>query len=302
LPATLDDAVHLAWQLEDRGQVIAASSAQLRVDSAFPLTLTGPPVRNAETETNMHASYAFTSETSTGSLLFVIHRGDGSTFSRFLEVSPDRADTTANFLSEESVSSTWWSVTPFVKLASGGWTVGMGSSASVSNIVPFDTVARYYSASGDQIGVGPLLPVVGRATRYWIVWSINPGAFGLKDVTLRGALPPGVRATGQFASTQSGTFTGHDGLVAWSAPMVPPSTGEPVTFAFEAEITPTTQTPTIVVQGGQGAAYPLIATSTLEALDGKTGAAVHATSAGDFSTWTHDLTALAHLSSQTEQR
>jgi len=50
----------------------------------------------------------------------------------------------------------------------------------------------YYSAQGDQLGVGPLPPVVDVPTHYWIFWEANNSGNNLKNLTITADLPVNV--------------------------------------------------------------------------------------------------------------
>jgi|GEM_PF-1872218 len=49
----------------------------------------------------------------------------------------------------------------------------------------------YYSSQGDQLGVGPLPPIVDKQTNYWIFWEIS-SAKGVRDIKITGQLPDNV--------------------------------------------------------------------------------------------------------------
>jgi hypothetical protein len=55
----------------------------------------------------------------------------------------------------------------------------------------------YYSAQGDQLGIGPLPPVVDVPTHYWIFWEINNSGNELKNLTVSADLPANVGWTNQ---------------------------------------------------------------------------------------------------------
>lgn len=57
------------------------------------------------------------------------------------------------------------------------------------------SLARYYTSEGDQLGRGPLPPVVGETTKYWIFWSIENSLNDLADVSVSAVLPPNVSWT-----------------------------------------------------------------------------------------------------------
>lgn len=52
--------------------------------------------------------------------------------------------------------------------------------------------AYYYSAQGDQLGLGPIPPMVDMATNYWIFWEVNNLGNALDNFTIAGDLPEDV--------------------------------------------------------------------------------------------------------------
>lgn len=50
----------------------------------------------------------------------------------------------------------------------------------------------YYSQQGDQLGVGPLPPIVDMQTNYWIFWEMDNFGNDLKDATFIAQLPENV--------------------------------------------------------------------------------------------------------------
>jgi hypothetical protein len=57
--------------------------------------------------------------------------------------------------------------------------------------------ALYYSAQGDQLGVGPLPPVVDVPTNYWVFWNIDNSGNELANLTVTADLPGNVGWTNQ---------------------------------------------------------------------------------------------------------
>ncbi|MFA5247818.1 MAG: hypothetical protein WC415_01040 [Patescibacteria group bacterium] len=55
----------------------------------------------------------------------------------------------------------------------------------------------YYSAQGDQLGIGPLPPAADVPTRYWIFWEVNNLGNELKDLVISADLPVNVGWTNQ---------------------------------------------------------------------------------------------------------
>jgi len=57
-------------------------------------------------------------------------------------------------------------------------------------------VVYYTSPQGDQLGIGPIPPIVGIPTNYWVFWSVQ-GNGDFSDLSLSARLPRGVELTGQ---------------------------------------------------------------------------------------------------------
>lgn len=105
--------------------------------------------------------------------------------------------------------------------------------------LPFAVQARYYTASGDQLGLGPLPPVVGESTRYWILWTLGPFDRSLSDLEYEAQLAPNVRATGKFASTVPLDFSASEDKVKMTADEVKLAGAGNVVFGYEVELLPT---------------------------------------------------------------
>jgi hypothetical protein len=52
--------------------------------------------------------------------------------------------------------------------------------------------AYYYSPQGDQLGIGPMPPIVGIPTKYWVIWKTKNQGNELKNFSIRGTLPANV--------------------------------------------------------------------------------------------------------------
>ncbi len=98
--------------------------------------------------------------------------------------------------------------------------------------------AYYYSEQGDQLGVGPLPPVVDVPTSYWIFWEINNYGNDLKDFAVNAQLPDGVVWTGN-KSLLSGKFLHGEigGRVNWDVSEVSKEGGS-YKAGFEVAIVP----------------------------------------------------------------
>lgn len=268
----------LTWQVEDQSRIIAAGSTVLSLRDEVLQFKIRSGVSADSREGELRVTYTLP-KGSIGKILSVLVGTDES--ESFKVIDAVEGNHTVNFseLKSSASSSARWVVVPFVQLEDGGWAVGKRQTGAQATTIPFSAAVRYYSDAGDQIGVGPITPLVGQETRYWVVWTVDTGTEGLEDAILSGTLPPDVRATGNFASTVSGLFNSSGRNVSWSFRSLPPSnTSAPLTFAFEAILTPSKAAPI----------YPLIATSTIEALDATTGAALYSEAQGDDSRWRWD--------------
>jgi hypothetical protein len=102
--------------------------------------------------------------------------------------------------------------------------------------------AYYYSSQGDQLGVGPLPPVVDMATNYWVFWEITNLGNDLDNVQISADLSPDVvwidNKTLLAGELQHGEIGGR---VIWTVETIPSNTGDDRYRAgFEIGIIPTT--------------------------------------------------------------
>ena len=178
-------------------------------------------------------------------------------------------------------SSTEWSVIPIDRSEGKGSPLVYGRRVigHITSTFPFTAEARYYSALGDQLGIGPLPPKVGEVTSYWIVWTVGPVESELRSLTFSTTMLSHVRATGKFASQSGGTFSTDGKSVAWSVPFIS-ATGEPVTFAFEVALTPT--------RALLGRTAQLIGESAATAEDARSGEMLEAIAGSDTTELSHD--------------
>lgn len=97
--------------------------------------------------------------------------------------------------------------------------------------------AYYTSPQGDQLGIGPVPPIVGIPTKYWIFWDVVPGG-DFRDVALSAKLPSGITLTGE-KTVLSGelSYQSDNRLVVWKLPIIKPGEGNRV--GFEVQLIPT---------------------------------------------------------------
>ncbi|MDD4902483.1 MAG: hypothetical protein PHE24_05100 [Patescibacteria group bacterium] len=97
----------------------------------------------------------------------------------------------------------------------------------------------YYSAQGDQLGVGPLPPIVDVPTHYWIFWEINNAGNELKNLSVSADLPANVGWTEQKTVLAGDLRYGQiSRKVVWTVDDIAASGGN-YRVGFEVELIPT---------------------------------------------------------------
>ena len=78
--------------------------------------------------------------------------------------------------------------------------------------IEFRASAKYYTAEGEQLGFGPLPPVAGQATRYWLFIEVGNFYHDLAQVLVTAKLPANVSLTGKYSVSWGENITfGNDG-------------------------------------------------------------------------------------------
>lgn len=108
----------------------------------------------------------------------------------------------------------------------------------LSNI-SVSAVAYYNSPQGDQLGVGPVPPVVDIPTTYWIFWEVKNYGNDLKNLKVEGQLPENVNLTGN-KSLLAGKFNATGRNLVWTVDEID-KTGGNYRIGFEVEIIPSLQ-------------------------------------------------------------
>ena len=104
--------------------------------------------------------------------------------------------------------------------------------------VQVSSKAVYYSAQGDQLGVGPLPPAVDVPTRYWVFWEIDNKGNDLKDVMMSAELPANVGWTNQKSLLNGDIRFAEIGRkVVWTINDMPKEGGQ-YRAGFEIELIP----------------------------------------------------------------
>lgn len=102
----------------------------------------------------------------------------------------------------------------------------------------FNNFAQYYSAEGEQLGVGVWPPQVGATTTLRVVWSLQTRERAVKDVNYTAQLPVGVSWNGNSVVNkgQAISYDSQNRLVSWQVENL--EAGEEVRGSFEIEFVP----------------------------------------------------------------
>jgi hypothetical protein len=114
---------------------------------------------------------------------------------------------------------------------------GYLSRGSITTPFMISTSARYYASNGDQIGIGPLPPVVGEATKYWVQLKLAPTSADISNLRVVARLGRNVRVTGRDALPDGGTFVETDEGFVWSTEYLA-ANALGATASFEIELLP----------------------------------------------------------------
>ncbi len=164
-----------------------------------------------------------------------------------------------------AVTADRWLAIPF-RREGDGIIAGPLATQIITTPFVFSTTARYYAATGGQIGVGPLPPRVGETTRFWAQWKLEPTTQDLSTFEARATLSSGAHLTGKTALPNGGTLLEERGSLVWRAPFLP-ATSEPMTAAFEIALTPTKEM--------RGKVIPLIGPTQATALENRSHILLH---------------------------
>ena len=101
-----------------------------------------------------------------------------------------------------------------------------------------ESFGRYYSPQGDQLGIGPLPPVVDVQTNYWIFWKVESSSGNFSDFLMSAKLPENIVFTGNKTVLFGDLHYGEESRrVIWSLESVR-GDGGPYVAGFEVGLIP----------------------------------------------------------------
>ena len=111
----------------------------------------------------------------------------------------------------------------------------------ITSPIRFSSFGRYSTIQGDQIGRGPLPPIVGEETKYWIFWNVNGTTNALQNVKITATLPSYAHAGDKQSVSVGHVAQFDDGGVSWMIDELPPTFApgsKNVGIAFEVAVVP----------------------------------------------------------------
>ncbi len=141
----------------------------------------------------------------------------------------------------------------------------------ITTPILFESFGRYATASGDQLGRGPLPPRAGIGTKYWVFWHLSGTINEITNLSIEGTLGEGVVFTGRQTSSQNGgvDYDPTTQTVSWSSNSLPPTlspNSKVIGIAFEVSLTPS--------DAMIGTTPTLLSNITLTGVDSRTGAII----------------------------
>jgi len=112
------------------------------------------------------------------------------------------------------------------------------SALKVAAELTAKAVAYYTSPQGDQLGIGPVPPLVGIPTNYWIFWEAS-SAGDFKNLVFSARLPQGVElATGRSLVAGDFNYSTSSRQIIWRVPEI--KGGDSIEhLGFEVQLIPT---------------------------------------------------------------
>lgn len=139
----------------------------------------------------------------------------------------------------------------------------------ISSLVTLSAESRYYTDEGDQLGRGPLPPVVGEETKYWALITIHNTTNNINSVTFSATLPEHVVFTGRTSVSHGDLplFSPSSRTISWSLPRL--TARDSAGIYMELALTPTT--------GQRGTSPILLQNISMKATDGFTNVTIQKT-------------------------
>lgn len=168
-------------------------------------------------------------------------------------------------------------------------TTGSGFETPLTSPIVLESFGRYWTANGDQLGRGPIPPIVGETTKYWIFWNVSGTTNELENLAIEADLGPGVELTGRQSVSVGTSIEAINGAVRWTVDRVDPTMPPGSTVAaaaFEVALTPSADQ--------VGSIATLLKRAYVSASDAWTGATIQRSASSVTTNLTADAKAAAY--------
>lgn len=112
----------------------------------------------------------------------------------------------------------------------------------ISTDFKVNAFSRYYSAEGEQLGRGPMPPIIGESTKLWIFFSAETNYNDVNDIVVTGKLADNIQLTDNMSATSEKTidFDPNGRIITWKVSHLPAPTKfyPEIGVAFEISLTP----------------------------------------------------------------
>jgi hypothetical protein len=134
---------------------------------------------------------------------------------------------------------------------------------AINSDLLLDSEARYFDQDGNQVGNGPLPPVVDQKTQYRVYWTMTNSLHEVQDVLVSTDLPDNVSWVNSFeVSAGEVIYNANNNSLTWRLNRIPLDV-KTVTLSYDVAVTPEAS------QAGSTA--QLTKKITLTAVDSSTG-------------------------------
>lgn len=92
----------------------------------------------------------------------------------------------------------------------------------IGTLLTLSAESRYYTQEGDQLGRGPLPPIVGQETKYWALITISNSTNNIRNLNFSAILPNHVSFTGRASVSHDGmpAYNETNRKITWSLPQL----------------------------------------------------------------------------------
>jgi hypothetical protein len=104
------------------------------------------------------------------------------------------------------------------KIGKNVYTESEPLETKINSILKIKSFALYYTKEGDQLGIGPIPPQVGKTTKYWLFLQIHNTINQVNNVEVIAHLPEGIEITEKSNVTEGNNleFDNNSRIIKWT--------------------------------------------------------------------------------------